>query len=394
MRQLTLLGAFFVLVAMVFFLWQYRFERSPDFPAFHLSDLRPHSTMGPGAEWVGQESDPKLKLRVDPANAHVAARMEFPGISAVRFLKIRLQVSASKLVPGQEIWNDGRCIIEWHPENGGKLWENDQFTSIRHDQTGVVTECVLRPESGSAVPALRIENLGASGEMELSMFEAIILRERAGWKAGCWLLMLAWIVWVAVWIGPAGKHRFIRPVLAGCVWLVMGIYFVVPGPWKILHPLGPPFQIGPEIENVQKPARPAVSAFETPSGISASPTPALQTVGRIPDKGDFTLRLKHYAANARPLLHSFLLFAPALAIACLVGLKKMVPLMVVFALAIETAQFSFGYGFDWVDVFDLFCDAVGIALAIAAHRRLMRIKLPDWMILMDSGAEQALALEQ
>jgi glycopeptide antibiotics resistance protein len=104
----------------------------------------------------------------------------------------------------------------------------------------------------------------------------------------------------------------------------------------------------------------------------------LESVGKIPDQGDFTLRLKHYAANARPLLHIILLFAPALATACLVGRKPARSLAIMFAFAIESAQLAFGFGFDWVDVFDLASDAVGIALALVAHSHL-KPKFPHWI---------------
>ncbi len=105
---------------------------------------------------------------------------------------------------------------------------------------------------------------------------------------------------------------------------------------------------------------------------------ALESVGKIPDQGDFTLRLKHYAANARPLLHVLLLFAPALAMACLVGRKPARSLAIMFALAIEAAQLAFGFGFDWVDVFDLASDAGGIGLALMAHSYLHQ-KFPQWV---------------
>lgn len=106
---------------------------------------------------------------------------------------------------------------------------------------------------------------------------------------------------------------------------------------------------------------------------------ALKAVGKIPDKGDFTLRLKLQAEKARSILHVILLFAPTLVSACLVGRKATVSLAIIVALCIEAAQFSFGFGFDRVDVFDLVWDATGIVIALAAHRYLKR-KFPNWVI--------------
>ncbi len=186
----------------------------------------------------------------------------------------------------------------------------------------------------------------------------------------------------------------IRPVLAGSVWLLMVIYFVVPGPWKTLHSFGQPFQIGMEKHRLRNTADALKPGSLLETQVTDPPSPKMVPLGKIPEGGDITLRIKRYATKARPLLHSLLLFAPTLIITCLVGRKKAVPLMVGLALAIEFAQFSFGYGFDWLDVFDLFNDAVGIALGILAYRALGRIKSPGWSFLTDAITEKTRPLEQ
>lgn len=221
---------------------------------------------------------------------------------------------------------------------------------------------MTRPDQPPALPALRVENLGTGGDFELLVFEATAVRETWLWKIGHWLLMAAWLGWAVAWIGR--KTNIIRSILAASAWLVMGLYFVVPGPWKSYHSIGPPFSIGKEVSSQPRTTSSVpISNIHTP----------LASVGEIPDQGDFTLRLKHYAANARPLLHIILLAAPTLLIACLVGAKSARSLAVILAVAIEVAQISFGYGFDWVDLVDLACDATGIALALLAHRYLRRL---------------------
>ncbi|MEO7101657.1 MAG: hypothetical protein ABI162_20065 [Luteolibacter sp.] len=392
MRRFTLLGTFFVLMAAVFFLWQYRFERSADFPTYRLSDLRKGSMLGSGAEWIDSEKGPKLRLRVDQAHSGIVARMEFPQIAAISALHVRFQVSAKNLAPGKEFWEDGRSMIEWHSKGGGPDYENDGFFSVQHDQISDVTECVLRPEFSSAMPVLRIENLGSTGEMELSMFEATVLQERVIWKIGRWFLMAAWIIWIAAWIGPVGEKRFVRPLLAGTVWIVVAIYFVVPGPWKILHSFEQPFQIGPEIRSVYHEPHVLDAGVEAQSNSAGQQTKEMQPVGKIPDKGDIALRIKHLLAEVRPLLHSLLLFAPTLVMACLVGRRGTILPMALFALGIELAEFSFGYGFDSQDVFDLVNDGIGIAAAILVYQVLTRFKSPAWLIV--STAQQSLPLEQ
>lgn len=359
---------FFTLSLALFFAWQYHFERSPEFPTYRLTDLRPQSVPAPGVKWSGGEKNPAITLRVDQPESPVVTRLEFPGISPVSALHLRYQISAGQLEPGKEKWADGRCIIEWHSGKSGLTWENDAFTSIRHDDASGVVACVLRPEAAPATPVLRIENLGIAGDLTLSIFEVTVLRERAVWKIGRWILAAFWIAWVAACIGPLGKHRFVRPILAGVVSLLMVIYFVVPGPWNILHPLGGEFQMGPEIQNLQMPpVHPETGDH---------PAPKLESVGKIPDKGDLTLRIKHLADLARPFLHSLLLFVPALVVSCLIGWKRMIPLMALVSVAIETAQVMFGYGFDLQDVFDLLNDSIGIALAVLLYRRLRKTGSP------------------
>lgn len=375
MRRIILSGIFFTLTATLYFLWQYRFERSTEFPTYRLEELRPQAGRVSGVEWSGGEKDAAITLRVDQSKLPVVTRLEFPGLNAVSSLHLRYRITSGQLEPGREKWADGRGMIEWHSDKSRSTWENDGFTSVRDDSDSGIVECVLRPEAPPAVPALRLENLGTAGELTLSMFEATVLREREIWRIGRWILMAAWIAWVAACIGPVGRHWFVRPALTGAVSLLMVIFFVVPGPWKILHPLGGKFQIGPEIRNIQLPP--------TSPEIGNQPAPKLESVGKIPDKGDITLRIKHLANLARPLLHSLLLFAPALVISCLIGWKRMIPLMALLSVAIETAQVMFGYGFDWADVFDLFNDAIGIALAVLLYRRLRKLKSPRLASLLE-----------
>ena len=370
MRRLTLFGTFALLLAALFGLWQYRFERSPGYPSVRLSDLRKIASPTPGVEWLGPETAPGLRLRVDPIHFAVVARVDLPPLKAVDFLHVRFHISATDLRPGHEIWADGRCMIEWHPQAGSSVWENDPFYSVRHHQTSGDAERVLRPNHPPATPTLRLENLGASGDLQLSMFEATVLRERWIWKIGRWLLMAGWLAWAVAWIGPGGKIGWFRPLLASAIWLVMGLYFVVPGPWKDIRSFGHPFQIGSEITVAPDLSAPVVRRDRPPLDLQWTNPAVLESVGEISDQGDFTLRLKHYATNARPLLHMILLFAPALALACLVGQKPARSLTIILSLAIEAAQAAFGYGFDWMDVCDLANDAIGIALGLWLYSRI------------------------
>lgn len=368
MRRFTLAGTFLMLLGGLYLLWQWRFERSPVLPTFVLEDMRAHSSGGAGVSWSGQGGETRLRLRVDAANPKGIVRMALPGVMAADYLHLRFRVAGAHLVPGQEVWEDGRCIVEWHQPAGG-AWENDPFCSVRYSFDDGVQEVVMRPEVAPAIPSIRIENLGVSGEVVISMLEATVVRERMVWKIGKWLLLAGWLTWAMACVRTMDGTRGWRTLLAGGVWLVMGIYFVIPGPWKALRSFPSHFQMGPEVRlPIPPPAPPSASPVQQASGETTSPV--LESVGKIPDKGDFTLKVKVHAAKVRPLLHVALLLGPALLLALLVGNRSAILLSVVLAASIELAQMAFGYGFDLMDVGDLACDSAGIALAIFIANRL------------------------
>jgi hypothetical protein len=373
MRRLPLLGIFGVLLVALYFLWQHRFERCREFPSPTLAELRATAErLPPGAAWVGSAQQPALRLRVDPEHPEVVTRLSLPLTEAVDFLHLRFRVSASGLVPGREIWEDGRGLIEWHPPGGGADRENDFFGSARYDQASGVIELVIRPDHPPAIPVLRLENIGTRGDFELSTFEATVLRERWIWKIGRGLLLAGWLGWAVAWIGPQRRTGWLRPLSAAAVWLLMGIYFVIPGPWKDVRSLAGPFQFDRVLRISPEVVAPASALALPVAQVAAMDSPVVKSVGELPPKGDFTLRLKLYAKNARSLLHILMLLMPTLAIACLVGRSSALSLGIILSLSIEAAQTAFGFGFDWVDVFDLGCDALGIAAGLWIYAWMLK----------------------
>lgn len=361
MRRFSLFGIFLLLVAGLFLIWQHRFERSAAHSVFSLKDLRASSGLAAGSEWIDKPSGPVLRLTADGPRRNIVARMAFPGLGAVDFLQVRYRLVSKGLLPGKEIWEDGRGIIEWHTPADGR--ENDPIFSTRYDHEGTPVDLVMRPRHGPAVPVLRVEHLGTAGYLEIHSIEATVLRERGIWKYGRWLLMAGWVGWLFAWMRPPGQHLRAGALVAAVAWLFMGLYFVVPGPWKSLRALGAPFSISGESAPSLGPATRVTVA---PSGEPA----ALQTVGEIPQNGDFTLTLKLWVAKSKWILHVALLFAPTLLTACLVGRKPALALAILFSLAVETAQIAFGYGCDPTDLVDLAADAAGILLALVVHRIL------------------------
>jgi hypothetical protein len=369
-RIFLLIIALLALAFSMAMVWQFRFERDPDYGIHNLSDLQLGALAEPGVEWVGDDAKAKLRMRVDSSVSRVIIRFQFPAIPPVDYLHLKYQVAAKELTPGRQMWDDGRFMIEWHSPQR-KKWEPDYFSSIRGSRTSKVVECVMRPEQGPAVPWLRIEHLGAAGELELLEFEAVVVKETLVWRVGRWILLGCGVFWALAWIRTMGERNWLRAVIASATWVFLLTAFVVPGPWKILKPLGMPFQIQKE-----QGLAPNILEYHNAAVMMGSSNEKLRSVGRVPEKGDLVLRIKQYATHARSFLHALLFFAPTLFLAFLIGRARSTGLMIMLAIGIESAQWVFGYGFDWVDGADLLWDALGILLAWPAQARLHAM-LPD-----------------
>lgn len=367
MRRLILSGSFIALAGLLCVLWAWRFERVPGLPTWRLADLRTGAPPIPGLEWAGPAERLVLRLRVGPAHPQVSARLAISGVPAVEGLHLRFRMTSRGLAAGARDWEDGRCAVEWHAPDGRSLLETHVIGSIRDDIAGEPQDFVLLSRCGNAIPTLRLEHLGRAGEFDLSDLEITPVRERGLWKSGKWLLAAGWLAWGAAFILSWPGVRGWRAVCASAIWLVVCVHFVIPGPWMVQRPIYPDFRIAPE-PAATSPAQSVATAEERP-GISSA---ALPSLGKVPDHGSLILQIKIRIARARPLLHLLLLFGPSLVLAWLVGRKPALPLLVGLALAIELAQIAFGYGFDWIDVTDLACDAAGIALGLWLAARLPR----------------------
>ncbi|MDP3849552.1 MAG: hypothetical protein Q8Q59_03540 [Luteolibacter sp.] len=369
MRRALSAISFVILVAALGLIWAHRFEHDAGGGSvWRLSDLRGGVPAVAGVEWLGTPEKLSLRLRVDDRNPRVAIRLAIPGISAVEGLHLRFRMSARGLIPGKEPWESGRFMIEWHRPDGGPEVELDPVAGIKLDQKGDSVALIALPESGPAIPALRLEHLGRAGDFQLSDLEITAVHERALWKTGRWVLALGWLVWIAALIRMWPGISRGRALGAAMICLLMGIHFVIPGPWKVQRAISGDFQLGelagPSVPAEAPPSVTAKTAVDIPSGTIAA-------TGKIPVQGSFALRLKYAIKQARPLLHALLLLGPTLGLAFLVGRKHALMLALALALLIESAQFAFGYGFGWDDVWDLLNDGIGIALALWIHRRFM-----------------------
>jgi hypothetical protein len=206
--------------------------------------------------------------------------------------------------------------------------------------------------------------------------------------------MAGWIGWVVYFI-QFQKLISIRPILAAVICLLMGLYFVVPGPWKLIRSFGQPFQF--ELDSKDSGSKPLIHgtsvSFDPPSLLKPT-TQAPESVGKVVEQVDLSLRVKLLLAGMRPVLHSLLLLVPTFLIACLVGKMLAIRLMLILAFSIEAAQVAFGYGFDRTDVLDLFSDLVGILIGVILHACIQRVDHPAMVKLIRPLHQGAPSLKQ
>lgn len=262
-------------------------------------------------------------------------------------------------------------MIEWHSERMAGEVEQDLVGSIQFDEDSGHVTLVATPYNGPARPALRLEHLGLAGKFEVMDLEITAVRERELWKTGRWFLACGWLGWFIAFIRPCSAASRWRVLAASGVWLLMGIQFVVPGPWKIERPLITVFELGESVDGQPSKQAPPLVSSGSNEAISSG---AVSSSGKIPVRGGLALRIKLLAAEARPLLHVLLLMGPVFVSALLAGRKPAFLLAIMLSFAIEGAQVAFGYGFDWLDVLDLLTDAGGIVLGLWLAKRFSMIR--------------------
>lgn len=382
MRRLWFWISLGLLLFCLLLLRRYRFEQVAGTTVVTLSELhRETPLLPPGAQWDERQGRTGMRLEARPGK--VTLKMELPPRLAVEALHIRFRTAAEDLQRGNQEWDDGRFSIEWRSEDQDQAQEVDIVSSLRGDQKSEAS-LVVRPAEWPSVPILRIENLGRSGAFEILELEMTPVRERLAWRVGRWLVLGAWLCWWYAVLSQTLRTSFWRKALALAIWIGMGIGFAFPGPWKTLHPLVIPFELGNNSEvipGLEKPPATLISpGLSAPSAETSGPLPAASKAaavshGKIPLTESWILKMRLVLADGRPLLHALLLFAPTLLFALLLGTRHACYLGGSLALAIEAAQAALGFGFDLLDVGDLARNAVGVAAAIWVYSRIGKFRL-------------------
>ena len=303
MRRVTLVASFIALMAALVLLWNYRFEPLPGLPVWRLADLRAGVPEVPGVSWHGTSEHPRLRLKVDSQLPSVALRLGIHGAPALHMLQLRYRMVAKGLTPGKERWHNGRMMVEWHAPDGSGRPEMDPVGGIELDWDSGPVVLVAVPADGPAIPALRLEHLGMSGEWELAALEITAVRERLSWRLGSWALALCWLAWFFACLRSWQGIIRLRALVAASIWLLMGIHFAVPGPWKIIRPLAGDFRLG---QTADTPAIVSPAPIDSHQSLPVIRSKETAAQGEIVPRGNLALRIKILIAWARPLLHSLL----------------------------------------------------------------------------------------
>lgn len=381
MRPLVLFLTFLLLVAALVFLWFQRFQKVAGSPVWTLDDLHRLDQGTPGVSWIQGPGGPAVRIGSAAGKGGFALRLPLPGAPETEALHLSFRLRAIDLIQGSQVWENGRFLIEWRQRGlpVESAPETDPIGSVRFQDTDQIRGVVAVPLAGPATPSLRMENLGVSGEFELSDLQVTIVEESRLWNLGRWGVLCGFLGWAATVVRCWSRIGRFRAWLVAGIWVMMGIQFVVPGPWKVQRPMRIPFALG----QTSGPGRPADSSPVMPS---VEGPQIIRASGDIPVQGSLPLRVKFLVTRARPVLHALMLAAPAFCIAALAGRGPAWLLSGLLAALIELSQWGFGYGFGWDDVADLLCDAVGIAMGIHACAWLARLGFARrWMILPGAG---------
>ena len=328
-----------------------------------LAGLKLHNSKLPeGADWIEDSDGLALRVRSGIARSHTAIKFRLPLTEPVEALHLRLDMSGQRLIRGKDIWEEGRVLIQWLPPDASKEAVIDGVSAVSDNEEKHDVSVVVRPPQNTGFPVMLIENLGDGGDLLISGLEISLVKQRSGWLLVDGAMITLWILWLVGVMAGRKKMTLIRRSSAAGVWVVLGVLFAFPGPWKTLHPMFVPFALEAKTDG----------SYEEPS--KELDTSRLLVSYDAADKMDaqegLIIHIRHQLKKLRPLLHIGFVFFATIGFLWLVGVTRAIWLSAGLVVAIEACQFGFGFGFDWQDVSDLICGVIGIFFACQIYAKL------------------------
>lgn len=358
--------------ALLVHAWNHQFEPTPGSSTLHLQDLPLlRSTASPI-----QPNANSLTLSAIDGARH--ATFDLPLPSHGESLHVRISASTKQLIPGKEIWQDGRIFLEWlTPDN--QRAKITPLHSAQYDSHASLSFAVKVPR-GDLRPVLHLQHLGHQGDFVIHGIELSPAQHTRLWKWSSPLITLASVGLIASLLFHPSRASLPRCLGAAGITVLFAYFFILPGPWpkrvgirQALHWVEP---TSPNHAPTTPQASPENKTETARKAIASTPAHAAE-YGELPEPDNLVLRAKKTLKKIRPLLHVALFLIPVLLISFCVGAKRAFGLGMTMSLGVEAAQWLFGYGFQAEDIRDLLSNLCGISLAIFCYRRLGRKDLPS-----------------
>jgi hypothetical protein len=362
-----LIGVFFALI----YSWNRQFEPVPGVASIILKDL---SLRNAPTDSIKQSHD---GIAISAVGEIRHTTFELPTPIPADFLYVSVAAQARQLIPGQELWQDGRTYLEWlTPQN------TRATVSYLHSARGNTTSFVnyvIKVPKGNLRPMLRVENLGQQGDYLLQGFQMTPAQHTLAWN---WLSLAIILACVFLISGLLSLHHhpsLPRRLLAASVTVIIGYFFIIPGPWPHIKGLGRSLVWqAPQLELTENTVNSATHTLAQKNAVDevemlhqkSAPLPPQYT--KLPEPENLVLRAKNAFKKIRSVLHAVLLFCPVWIACYCVGAVRGFLLGCAMAIGIETAQWLFGYGFQADDIGDLFADLMGICMAVFCHTKLSK----------------------
>ena len=375
-----------VLTLLTIAAWQFRFERAGPDLDLRLGDDSSGWTLL-AAERIDREDDSWTLLPGEGAE-NPSASAPMPGLDELRFARVRLEAAWQGVTrrDGKSWWSARVSLAGRNPE-GRFSWPADgDLINAEGDRGWHPVECVLDlpPEMGE--PYLFINNLAATGTLQVRNLTVTPVRQRPWVPAATVVIVFGWILWVAGRIGP-GKGRP-RQCAAALGIVAAGWYLVFPQPNYHARPLPGGFALGREIPRPVKesPPGPVITPVNAPLPAAgeppppAKPHPSPATAGS-PAPAAPEPRTTHRLARAfrdidrdLPLAHLLAFAGFGAGLFLIGGVRATWALAVAIAVSSEIIPNLLRREFKGDDAADLLANLAGLAIAAIALRGLVAIR--------------------
>jgi len=370
--------------------WQYRFIDSSGgerltpgpngreaFQAVRAPDL---------IDWA--DGGQSVRIRAAPSGAAPTVERQLRELPRAEHIWTRIRASGDRLVPGGEDWQIARVMLLWRNETGGLASRQDRLCGLKWPRERSTFESVVRLRTDLGTPVIAFQNLAQEGDFTIHSLEIIPVDQRWWFPYAATLLALGWCVLTAITfrrcLVPGVNHWRIAP--AAGAWVALAAFFLFPGPYYPWRPMLNGFELGEGSGGHREMANEAPGSMVPGrvAGRQEAPTSLRFAETGMPDylpgevllepdrKKDPVSVLFRWKKHIRALMHIGAFAAMVIGFSLLLGpARAWIPVALLGA-GSELMQWLRGFGFDWLDIYDLLINGIGIAAGVIAVRMWVR----------------------